>query len=869
MKRHNVILESNVEPKDKNVLWLHGKKLKKFGNTGWEDIGNEALALGAFHGYFPDSSSLPADVTTPGYAYVGLGNPYKIWKFNGELWSDSGTSIDMNDADEEDITRNTEGKLQFKDRAYGDGLGYVILRKDKTFAEQVTQANTIYEIRYDFNNIGTINLKPNCVLKFIGGHVSNGIIKGDNTTIEGAEYGALDNVILTGSYTNSESDLSWWGCIPYTETNQFNNSYKIEYAINSSIRVINVSKNYGLSRPVKLNGGKKIKGTVNPSEGYKICGFVANNDFSFIEYEAHDSKTYQVKGLLFYDNATHIMIEHIVLQCKYKAGYGFEHISGYANINLSFIDIYDAFIAGIVHYGCEKILWETVVTRNCRIGAFISSTRIVEDNPYADGDKVAANDMVVLSNCRFVGGNYGFVSKSGTNFSFYSCETAENSLFGLYLKGACHYISDFYSERDGFGNFYIDENGTKIYSDKDGNPTTDLTLADLTKVSPALISKNIDGFLVRNDFLIEGDVYSRSVFVFDNTHINMNSIFVSFHPRSYVNGNITVDEREKPIIRNAHGIDSFITLISTTNDNNSSEIQLNSFYPIGHPNALPTSALPYYTIIDNTKSSSITYRGEIQCNIGFFVNSGKAIDSYRIEPFNDIVSASVFWKRNIDILDIGKRYPNFNKKVSIYGINPIYKFNQSEYKLSYKGIPLYRRATDKKNFNSIVFTKEELFDILKYTRSLRVIYVLYVVDESVDTLRSLVALSCRTSSWTVLSQYGSNRQLAKKVYPGFYVYDDIISIPYKDSFKDTVDKLIIQIVNDDEENKNIYCSDIYISIPEDPNIDLTSKEVQNTVGTTNERPFVPAIGQEYFDTTLKKKIVWSGTAWINLDGTAL
>ena len=96
----------------------------------------DALALGAFYGYFSDSESLPTDVTTPGYAYVGSDNPYEIWNFNGESWSDSGTSIDMNDADEEDITRNADGKLQLKDRAYGDGMGYVILRKDKTFAEQ-------------------------------------------------------------------------------------------------------------------------------------------------------------------------------------------------------------------------------------------------------------------------------------------------------------------------------------------------------------------------------------------------------------------------------------------------------------------------------------------------------------------------------------------------------------------------------------------------------------------------------------------------------------------------------------------------------------------------------------------------------------
>ena len=134
----------------------------------------DALAFGAFYGYFPNSASLPTDVTTPGYAYVGLDNPYKIWNFNGESWSDSGTSIDMNDADEEDLTRNADGKLQFKDRAYGDGMGYVILRKDKTFAEQVTQANTIYEIRYDFDLNGEkVEIPENCVLKFNGGKILN------------------------------------------------------------------------------------------------------------------------------------------------------------------------------------------------------------------------------------------------------------------------------------------------------------------------------------------------------------------------------------------------------------------------------------------------------------------------------------------------------------------------------------------------------------------------------------------------------------------------------------------------------------------------------------------------------------------------
>ena len=45
----------------------------------------------------------------------------------------------------------------------------------------------------------------------------------------------------------------------------------------------------------------------------------------------------------------------------------------------------------------------------------------------------------------------------------------------------------------------------------------------------------------------------------------------------------------------------------------------------------------------------------------------------------------------------------------------------------------------------------------------------------------------------------------------------------------------------------------------------------NPKGDTNSRPILSANdeGYEYYDTTLKKKILWNGTAWVNLDGTEL
>ena len=74
----------------------------------------------------------------------------------------------------DDLTLETVGQtnlLKFADRQYNvgtpNGLGYKILRKDLSFSEQVTDANTVYEIRYDFDlNNGTVQIPSNCFFNF-------------------------------------------------------------------------------------------------------------------------------------------------------------------------------------------------------------------------------------------------------------------------------------------------------------------------------------------------------------------------------------------------------------------------------------------------------------------------------------------------------------------------------------------------------------------------------------------------------------------------------------------------------------------------------------------------------------------------------
>lgn len=75
----------------------------------------------------------------------------------------------------EDITTDGNNLLMFADRSGLNGMGYVILRKDKTFAEQVTKTNTIYEIRYDFDlDDATVVIPVGSVLQFNGGSLQSG-----------------------------------------------------------------------------------------------------------------------------------------------------------------------------------------------------------------------------------------------------------------------------------------------------------------------------------------------------------------------------------------------------------------------------------------------------------------------------------------------------------------------------------------------------------------------------------------------------------------------------------------------------------------------------------------------------------------------
>ena len=148
--------------------------------------------------------------------------PQHLSKELQELLLSSGKVVNLPDG--EDLT--TQGiALKFKDREYNpelaSGKGYKILRKNWTIVDNnninlltqdmISDSNTVYEIRYDFNLNGqTITVPEGCVLQFEGGSLNNGTLNLSNTFINGSTGIFKDKLVLEGTVKNIKVELNWF-----------------------------------------------------------------------------------------------------------------------------------------------------------------------------------------------------------------------------------------------------------------------------------------------------------------------------------------------------------------------------------------------------------------------------------------------------------------------------------------------------------------------------------------------------------------------------------------------------------------------------------------------------------------------------------
>lgn len=200
---------------------------------------------------------------------------------NGKSWEELGVLSDISTtsnivSDEEDITSIESENikiLKFKDRDTTNGKGYIILRTEKPIAEQMKQENTIYEIRYDFDLGGkTLEVPANCVLDFKGGKISNGILAGNNTSIQSPLVKVFNtDLVLSGTFCIKSFCAEWYGAIDNIEidsTLAIQKSIDSVHSIGGGIVSLS-SGNYLTTDTIYLLDNTVLKGVTKSSFSYQ------------------------------------------------------------------------------------------------------------------------------------------------------------------------------------------------------------------------------------------------------------------------------------------------------------------------------------------------------------------------------------------------------------------------------------------------------------------------------------------------------------------------------------------------------------------------------------------------------------------------
>ena len=215
----------------------------------------------------------------------------------------------------DDLTLETVGNtqvLKFANRQYNNntpnGLGYKILRGDSTFAEQVTEANTIYEIRYKFDLSGSsVNIPAGSVLNFDGGELTNGTIVGQNTIIVGNKFSIFGETLNpSGSWLIDEINSKMF------KTLQANNALKKLFALNNAniqTHIVVEKENYDY--PVSISEDSETVFNILANTIVEINGTIRLATNSFPHYRIFGINASNVvirgSGAIYGDALTHII----------------------------------------------------------------------------------------------------------------------------------------------------------------------------------------------------------------------------------------------------------------------------------------------------------------------------------------------------------------------------------------------------------------------------------------------------------------------------------------------------------------------------------------------------------------------------------
>ena len=717
------------------------------------------------------------------------------------------------------------------------GMEYLVLDKTKTFAEQVTGTNTIFEIRDNFDLGGnSVSLPAGSILKFNGGKVINGTIVGNETKILG----------------NARFDCSFSGTfdVPSTRVSWFGNNKTAFLAAMDFCALTTGNHLDGENIEISFSGSVTFKARHNFNISNLNIRYTptANGESMFV----FDSETQYVGGNKYIENCrfecttTSFSSVHCL---NFKSWYNTtsarfvkisaKHFTGYVVVNQSYL---------------QEAVFDTI--KGISVGGFISF------NPdLAYGENAGSSNILYFLNCGIddgiIGADIPYIvdlhNMMTTNFVNFVAQGANSGATGtkaLRLNEANALI----------GDVVLDTFWVEFTSDQSNCTKVDVVACtNLTLKHRCPLKINVSG----NGANIK--IQTESQYSFEYV---LDNLSVTNPERTHILFDYGGNDTELDYTKIAK-IKALYDLGICGKFSYHSQVNRTPLIPLENIEAQNEDGIGRYLQTTLNRQLAGTQGQKVECINGvnvlsFTIGDTAANISLRYPAFlpkRKIVYVDMIYRITTNLAVTAENKSTIVCKSSIFGpagfkqgsqISPYTPVEGQEqgYSDGWQRRTYFVHATDAASALSNYFLTMRNTTIEFAKLSFKTMISIDDEDIYIDTNGNLARKnpSCDHYSLNALDAYSRN------------VY-----------FNETIYNLI-------KNSDAFYVMNGQTYKAANGHVDLVSSEYRHS-GTTSERPNFTGLsatwikeffaGWTYYDKTITKLLVWNGSAWVNVDGTAL
>lgn len=748
------------------------------------------------------------------------------------------------------------------------GKGYKVLekniqtidgvKKNILIPAMINQSNTIYEIRYDFDLNGeTIKVPNDCVLKFEGGSLNNGILIGNKTSIIYYKTKIFKNIILEGTFismlspimfglfvTNSDSER--FDCLYNTHFNAHKTNSKISYeGINEiSIEMPQDDRRLLLSYYSDFCGCKII---VNRQEDEREYLFGISNELHDINIRASD-----IDSGLF---SSYKELQKGIYGLVIKDNNMWSQRIGYTNN--------DAYRKDILLISNGKALNKVIMPYNNEDSDHICQYFIVNNgliiknlNIIITGRNINVIDIVNQANIIIENVTIEIpnpISNSGVSISLHNCCDINIKNLRAYGQNkdtsAYGYNILFDNSADFYGEGIITDNAWHSFGESGG--LNGMTLKNCN-VNPDSHYYSKDFHFIDCEFRGTSgnmnNVYGN--IIYDNCNFyNYSPVVIDSSYNDYTQFNLIFNNCNYIATDNYHNYLYSTSIRSIENNRNELKKKYLPNIIIKNLYIILPSTQDYFTIYALNNTSSVNLDGNIFVKVdGLKIRrkDGTLTKLSIVSRYTAIADSVNYDIKGVDLIEFDDGdIPNHIYKYSYpayidfnFGINKIIEINNSRIGLNRVIDPLVMTIK-----NSVIMNIRK-YDDTTHAKKIFSNCDIYLNNDD-DSLYSLYPNALYKDCNFILSD--TNRQI------NLIVDADIVEL--KDCRCNKATSPIYQGTSDGIELLGMISTGLkYI---------YTHK----TIGENNKKPILSSSFRcLYHDTTLNKPIYWTGTKWVDATG---